>query len=264
MKQSNPMTCTEKNSSLSIKEVVHALTPYSINKFLIERKCKINRQEIIPKNRSLAVYPPSLDINKVIEEEIDKCIAFLPYCAKPMENLTCPASNNQDGRKNQKCLKLDGVKCKVPCSLGKMVDVLKQKGFTKDRIFIIDSDSNLFPWLIQKRKEGYKYFIPGIGCHYGVKYALDYVEKKLGFKGCIIFIEDYNPNDPKNGVCKTPSDYLNMEHGDKGKRTKIPDEAISLMERVLEGSISKESRYYPEQSQNQNSTHKKTTAQIRN
>lgn len=258
------MTCAEKNKSLSIKEVVHAFTPYSINKFLIERKCKLNKQESIPKNSSLAVYPTSLDINKVIEEELDKCVAFLPYCAKPRENFTCPVSDHQDGRKNQKCLKLDGAKCKVPCSLGKMVDILKQKGFTKDRIFIIDSDSNLFPWLIQKRKEGYKYFMPGIGCHYGVKYALDYVEKTLGFKGCIVFIEDYDPKDPKHGVCKSPSDYLNMEYGDKGKRTRIPDEAIYLMEKVLDGSISKECTYYPDQAPSQNLSHKKMTLKTKN
>ncbi|MBP2031126.1 hypothetical protein J2755_002074 [Methanohalophilus levihalophilus] len=264
MKATNPRTCVEKKQTASLKEIAHAFTPYAINKYLIERKCKLNKQETIPKNNSLAVYPPSLNINRVVEDEIDKCIAFLPYCAKPRNDTTCPVSDTIDGRKNQKCLKLDGAQCKVPCSLGKMVDVLKQKGFTKDRIFIIDSDSNLFPWLKQKRSEGYEYFMPGIGCHYGVKYALDYVVKNLGFKGCVVFIEDYDPKDPKNGVCKTPSDYLNMEYGDKGKRTKIPNEAIYLMEKILDGSISQECVNYPERTPNHTPSHKKSVLKTQN
>jgi hypothetical protein len=63
------------------------------------------------------------------------------------------------------------------------------------------------------------------------------VEKDLGFTGCVIFIEDYDPSDNKNGVCKTPSDYLNMEYGDKGKKTKIPDNAIKLMSQIFDGSV---------------------------
>ncbi|WP_234993664.1 hypothetical protein [Methanohalophilus portucalensis] len=178
-----------------------------------------------------------MDINRVVEEELDKCVSFLPYCAKPLGENSCPLNNPSDGRKSQDCLKLNDKKCNVECSLGEMVDLLKENGFTSDRIFIIDSDSNLFPWLKQKKQEGYKYLMPGIGCPYGINYALDYIGKKMGFSGCMVFIEDYDPKDPKNGVCKSPSDYLNMEHGDKGKKTKITEESIQLMRKILDGSI---------------------------
>lgn len=167
-------------------------------------------------------------------DERDKAIAFLPYCAKPKGDYTCPVSDSVNERKNQKCLKLDGGKCRVPCTLGNMVDVLKKHGFTKDRVFIIDKDSNLFPWLIQKREEGYKYFFPGVGCYYGVGYALNYVVEKLGYQGgCIVFLDDYVPGDKKNGVCRSINDYLNMEKSDKGKRTKITDKSVYLVDDLL-------------------------------
>ncbi|APH39095.1 hypothetical protein BHR79_06085 [Methanohalophilus halophilus] len=237
MTQPTPPNCTKQQSSLTFRELVYALTPYSISKFMVARKCGLNRQKTIPKNPNVAVYPPSMDINRVVEKELDKCVSFLPYCAKPLGENCCPLNTPSDGRKSQDCLKLNGKKCNIPCSLGKMIDVLKEHEFTSDRIFIIDSDSNLFPWLKQKKEEGYRYFMPGVGCPYGVNYALDHVEKDLGFTGCVIFIEDYDPSDPKNGVCRNPSDYLNMEYGDKGKKTQIPDNAIKLMSQIFDGSV---------------------------
>jgi hypothetical protein len=116
-----------------------------------------------------------------------------------------------------------------------MIDVLKKYGFTKDRIFIIDSDSNLFPWLEKKKAEGYKYFLPGIGCHYGVAYALKYVQSEIGLEGCIIFLQDQDPFDKEHGVCKSFFDYNNMEKADKGKRTMISNESIKIIENILSG-----------------------------
>ncbi len=217
------------------RELIYGLLPYSMHQRIVKWKCKFNKQDRLLVENHLALYPPSLDINRVVSEELDKCVAFLPYCAKPMEDNECPVSDKVDKRKNQKCIKALGGKCDVPCSLGAMVDVLLKYGFTKDQIFIIDRDSNLFPWLQQKRKEGYEYFMPGIGCKYGVSYAIDYVGKKLGYKGCIAFVDDFCPDDADNGVCKCMNDYLGMEGMDKGKRTKIHQETIVLMDRILSG-----------------------------
>ena len=166
--------------------------------------------------------------------ELDKTVAFLPYCAKSLD-FKCPVSDPVYGRKVKKCLKVDGGECNVPCSLGDMVDVLKRHGYTKDQIFIIDSDSNLFPWLKEKKKEGYKYVIPGVGCYYGIGYALDFIGRKLGYKGCIVLLDDYDPEDIKNGLCRNVFDYLNMDTTDKGKKTKITDKSIKLIEKILDG-----------------------------
>ena len=241
---------------MQLRELLHAIIPYSLNKKLIKRKCGFNKQDQVLIKNQVALYPPSLDLKKVVDTEIDRSIAFLPYCAKPMGDNKCPANNSVCKRKNQKCIKISGSTCNVPCSLGKMIDVLKKHGFTKDQIFIIDSDSNLFPWLIKKKEEGYKYFLPGIGCPYGVGYALDYVGKKLGYKGCIIFLDDYDPNDKKNGVCRTIHDYLNMETTDKGKRTKINDGAIQLMENILAGKYERQNSVPIKSSQSVGSTFK--------
>ena len=116
-----------------------------------------------------------------------------------------------------------------------MVDILKKHSFTKDRIFIIDRDSNLFPWLEEKKSEGYKYFLPGIGCHYGVGYALKYVQKEIGLEGCIVFLQDNDSLDKGHGVCKSIFDYNNMEKTDKEKKTKISDESLKIIEGILSG-----------------------------
>lgn len=221
-----------------LRDLLYAITPYSIHEKIVGKKCKFSKQDKQLVDSNLALYPHTLDINKVVTEDIDKCISFLPYCAKPTGEHECPVSNKEQKRKNQHCVKLSNGKCTVPCSLGDMVDVLKKYGFTKNQIFIIDSDSNLFPWLVQKRKEGYEYFMPGVGCKYGVSYAIDLVGKKLGYKGCIAFVDDYCPTDPKNGVCKCMSDYMGMEGLDKGKRTKVHENTIILMDQILSGNYS--------------------------
>jgi hypothetical protein len=220
------------------KEYLYALLPYPIHKKIVGHKCELSKQNKQLVDNHLAFYPHSLDINKIVKEDIDKCVSFLPYCAKPMGEHECPAVDKVHKRKNQKCIKVSGGDCSVPCSLGDMVDVLKKHGFTKNQIFIIDRDSNLFPWLVQKRKEGYEYFMPGVGCKYGVSYAIDLVGKKLGYKGCIAFVDDYCQTDPKNGVCKCMSDYMGMEGLDKGKRTKMHEGTIILMDQILSGKYS--------------------------
>lgn len=221
--------------SMSTKEYAHALLPYSMHQRIVGHKCKFSEQDEHVVQSQMALYPPSLDTNKIVNEELDKCIAFLPYCAKPMVDGICPTTLKTNTRKNKMCIKVLGGKCEVNCSLGKMADVLMKHGFTKDQIFIIDSTSNLIPWLIQKKKEGYKYFMPGVGCKYGVSYALDFMGKKLGFSGCIIFLDDHIPGDTEGGVCRHKRDFLAMEGVDKGKRTKIADESIALMDQILSG-----------------------------
>ncbi|WP_406662199.1 hypothetical protein V7O66_06065 [Methanolobus sp. ZRKC3] len=222
---------------ISVLERVYSFIPYSLNKRLIEKRLntiRINEQLL---SCSVAVSSPSLDLQKIVADELDSCVSFIPYCAKPLDNYVCPVSDKQVSRKNRKCLKLNNKKCNIPCSLGDMVDTLKEKGFTKDRILIIDRDSNLFPWLEQKKREGYKYFLPGVGCHYGVGYALKYIQKEIGMEGCIVFIQDYDPLDSSHGVCKSIFDYNSMEKTDRGKRTKISDESLRIIEDILSGKL---------------------------
>ncbi|WP_406662201.1 hypothetical protein V7O66_06070 [Methanolobus sp. ZRKC3] len=219
-----------------LRDLTYAMIPYPIHKKIVEWKCKFGKQDEQLVDSHLALYPHSLDINKVIKEDINKCVSFLPYCAKPMGDHECPVSDKVHKRKNQRCMKISGGKCDVPCTLGDMVDVLMKHGFTKNQIFIIDKDANLFPWLVQKRKEGYEYFMPGVGCKYGVSYAIDYIGKKLGYKGCIAFIDDYCSSDTKNGVCKCMGDYIGMEGLDKGKMTKMHKSTIIMMENILSGN----------------------------
>lgn len=206
-----------------------------MNKVLLKRKFGCNKASAVLRDSRVIIYPPTLDLKKIVETELDKAVAFLPYCAKPLVDFECPANDPYYGRKNQKCIKLSGGRCNVPCSLGKMVDVLKEHGYGKDRIFIIDRDSNLFPWLKQKKDEGYKYVIPGVACYYGVGYALNFIGRELGYKGCIVLLDDYELGDKEHGVCRGVNDYLNMEKTDKGKRTKIVDKSIQLVEKILNG-----------------------------
>ncbi|NOR47611.1 MAG: hypothetical protein GQ533_06150 [Methanosarcinaceae archaeon] len=215
--------------------MLYALRPYSLNKALLKRKFGCNEVSATLRDGRLIIYPPTLDLKKIVTSELDKTIAFIPYCAKPFEDFECPANDPDYGRKNQKCIKVSGGECNVPCSVGKMVDVLLDHGYKKDQIFIIDSDSNLFPWLIKKKEEGYKYVIPGVACYYGIGYALDFIGDKLGYRGCIVLLEDYIPGDTKHGVCRSISDYMYMEKIDKGKRTKIDDKSVRLIEKILDG-----------------------------
>ncbi|WP_340818549.1 hypothetical protein [Methanolobus sp. WCC4] len=204
---------------------------------MIEKRLSFNQANRDLLCSAVALSTPSLDIQRIVDDELDSCVSFIPYCAKPSVNYVCPVSDNVMIRKNRKCLKLEGKKCNVPCSLGRLVDLLMAKGFTKDRIFIIDSDSNLFPWLEMKKREGYNYFLPGVGCHYGVGYALKYIQKEIGLEGCMIFLKDQDPLDKGHGVCKNIFDYNNMERTDKGKRTKIDDESLKIIEDILSGKL---------------------------
>jgi hypothetical protein len=88
-----------------------------------------------------------------------------------------------------------------------------------------------------KKSEGYNYFLPGIGCHYGVGYALKYIQKEIGMEGCIAFLQDYDPLDSNHGVCKSIFDYNSMEKTDRGKRTRISNESIRMIEDILSGKL---------------------------
>ena len=213
---------------------MYAFRPYSLSKALLKRKFGCSDVSATLRDGRVIIYPPTLDLKKIVTTELDKTVAFIPYCAKPLD-FHCPVSDPVYGRKVKKCLKVTGGECSVPCSLGKMVDVLKRHGYTKDQIFIIDSDSNLFPWLKEKKEEGYRYVIPGVGCYYGIGYALDFIGRKLGYKGCIVLLDDYDPEDKKHGMCRSVFDYLNMDTTDRGKKTKISDKSIQLIEKILDG-----------------------------
>lgn len=173
---------------MKIWDLIYALMPHSLNKSFVKWKCGLCRQDELLQKSRIAIYPHTLDVNELITNDLDRAVSFLPYCAKPKGDFECPLCDPVYGRKDSKCLKLMNHQCNVPCSLGSMVDVLKGHGFTHDRIFIIDNDSNLFSWLEQKKNEGYNYLLPGVSCYYGVGYALDYIGKKLGYSGCIVFL----------------------------------------------------------------------------
>ncbi|AEH60171.1 hypothetical protein Mzhil_0295 [Methanosalsum zhilinae DSM 4017] len=219
-----------------LKELLYGLLPYSLNKSLVNRRCGFHKQDKVLQESRIVLSPPDFDFGRVVSSELDKSVSFLPYCAKPRGENGCPLCDPVHGRKDSKCLKLMDMDCHVPCTLGSMVDILKKHGFTRDRIFIIDSDPNLFSWLKDKKEEGYKYIMPGVACHYGVGYALNHISKKLGYSGCIVFLDDHDPKDSKNGVCRGISDYLSMEKYDKGKLTRITESSISTIDMMLAGN----------------------------
>lgn len=227
---------------ISFLERLYSFIPYSVNKRLIENKLSSDNINKHLLSYNVAISSPSIDLTKIVDDELDSCVSFLPYCAKPLGNSVCPVSGKGSSRKNKLCLKLEGKKCNVPCSLGDTISILTKYGFTKDRIFIIDSDSNLFPWLEEKKSEGYNYFLPGVGCHYGVSYALKYVQKKIGLEGCVVFLQDQDPLDKVHGVCKSIFDYNSMEKTDKGKRTKISNESLEIIECILSGELNLEKK----------------------
>ena len=220
---------------IMLKEIMYGFLPYSLNKYLVNKRCGFYDQNEVLKNSQIVLSPSDINLDEIVQDELDKAVAFLPYCAKPNGEVKCPLTHPIYGRKDSKCLKLDGMNCDVPCSLGKMLDVLQKHGLAEDQILIVDNDSNLLSWLKRKKEDGYKYIMPGVACHYGVGYALNYISKKLGFKGCIVFLEDSNPDDKKNGVCKCISDYMSMEKYDKGKLTKINESSIITIENILAG-----------------------------
>jgi hypothetical protein len=217
--------------------LLYSLQPYSWIMSDVKKKMEFDKIDPILKKGNIALYPHSLNVKNVIKE-LDKTVAFIPYCAKPMEvNQTCPTSNQIKGRKNQKCLCLSDEKCSIVCSVGKMITMLKTHGFTNDQIFICDNDSNLLKWLKQKREAGYKHIFPGVACFYGIGCALKTIGEKLGYDGCIILLEDYHHNDKKNGVCRNLTNYLSMEKYDKMNKTRINNESIVLTDYLLSGKF---------------------------
>lgn len=177
-------------------EKIMGRLPYRLIKAYIERKTNTSA--------GIALYPTTLSVDDMLSN-IDKCISFIPYCAKPVQ---CP-----EGRKTQECRKLRRQKCGLECSVGEMITELHFIGMKSEQIFIIDCDDNLFTWLKCRREEGYEYFLPGIGCHYGVAYALNYIHKKMGYSGVVMFLE--------GDTCRCKVDYDGMEGMDKGKKTRV-------------------------------------------
>ena len=181
-----------------IEEELMGMIPYPLLKEYIENKTN-------PVN-NIAVYPESLSINTILND-IEHCIAWIPYCSKPK---SCAGM-----RKTQECRVLQGYDCKqlYKCSIGNLINELYDIGMKTDQIFIIDCDDNLFSWIKQKKEEGYKYFLPGVGCHYGVAYALRYIHEELGFSGVVVYLE--------GNTCTCKEDYDGMEGEDKGKESFI-------------------------------------------
>jgi hypothetical protein len=50
-----------------------------------------------------------------------------------------------------------------------------------------------------------------------IGYALDFIGRELGYKECIVLLDDYDPEDKKHGLCRSVFDYLNMDTTDRGK-----------------------------------------------
>ncbi len=214
---------------MPVQKALYILVPYRLKQKLLERKLKVRKNKDLFSKRAVK-YPAELDLDRILDEEFDKCISFLPYCAKPRD---CPINDTEMGRKNQQCLRKSGRECDRKCSMGRMIDAIKESGMPEDRIFIIDADANLFEWLKQKRKEGYKYFFPAVACSFGVGYAFDMICQKLGFQGLVVFIDDADGAEKGKGVCRSKDDYLNMEYGDKGHTTKVCECSIDLVSRIF-------------------------------
>lgn len=138
--------------------------------------------------------------------DIDKSVAFAPYCCKPLD---CPA-----GRKNQLCYRYTGTCDRKDCTIGLLIDKLN---IPHDRFFIIDRDEYLVKWLKQKWDEGYRYYYPGCGCLYGY----EKVKPVIDFDGVAILIQ--------GEVCQKEEEYHDMENRDSGKQTYIPMEQVNSL-----------------------------------
>jgi hypothetical protein len=158
--------------------------------------------------------PTEFDPRKFAEE---KSVAFVPYCCKPFD---CP-SNPDNGRKSNRCQAIEGQCDHTSCSIGRFIAVAKKLGIHE--FHVIDSDSGLFEWLAQKRKEGFIHLV-GVACEFAVSYALEIVHGQLGFDGLIVTI---------NGdKCKTKEEYAESDVEDRDRLTFIDEWTIATLEEL--------------------------------
>ena len=159
--------------------------------------------------------PADFDVHKFSQE---KSVAFVPYCCKPFD---CP-SNAETGRKSVKCQAISSQCDHMFCTIGKFIPVAKRLGV--EEFHVIQSDSGLFEWLTEKKKEGFKHVI-GVACEFAVSYALDVIHVQLGFDGFIITI---------NGdKCKNKEEYAESDIEDRDRLTFIDDWTIATLEEMV-------------------------------
>jgi hypothetical protein len=188
--------------------------PYA---FILESLAdRLEMEKIDRKLTSVGIVPVPYDFDprKFAEE---KSTAFVPYCCKPFD---CP-SNPDSGRKSSKCQAIEGQCDHTSCSIGRFIAVAKKLGIHE--FHVIDSDSGLFEWLAQKRKEGYLHVV-GVACEFAVSYALEIINGQLGFDGLIVTI---------NGdKCKTKEEYAESDVEDRDRLTFIDEWTISTLEEL--------------------------------
>jgi hypothetical protein len=175
----------------------------------------------------LVPYPPTLQVER-LASEVSRSLAYVPYCAKP---INCPTNRKTSCRKNKDCLKISEDHCGVDCSIKGLVGVLRKHGFTQDQMFIVDSDRNLLKWLRTKRRMGYRHLVPGVGCKYAISYALEFIGGNMGYDGLIIFLS--------GDICNNMRDYSEMEKGDKKKHTQVKSASVALLDSILSGRFPK-------------------------
>lgn len=202
------------NWKLNISRLIHSVMPENLLIFDIDRKV-----EKIKNNSNIFVAPDNNALPRILRDG-KHMVAFIPYCTKPFD---CPMNRN-GSRKNRDCLLLNGEKCQKNCSIKHFVYLIRRFGISNNDIFIIDSDDNLFDWLVRKSNQGNRFFI-GAGCPYGVSYSLDYIIRDIGMQGIGIKLG--------GDVCSSMTDYYNMEHSDKGKHTYIPVRVFGVLRELV-------------------------------
>lgn len=181
----------------------------------------VERLEIDKADRSLTsvgIIPVPFDFDPA-RLASEKSVAFLPYCSKPFD---CP-SNQDSGRKSNRCQAIDGQCDRTACSLARFIQVAKRFGIKE--FHVIESDRGLFEWLAKKKDEGFKLVI-GAACEFAVSYALEVIHGQLGFDGLIITI---------NGdKCKTKEEYAESESTDRDRLTFVDEWTISTLEELAD------------------------------
>jgi hypothetical protein len=113
------------------------------------------------------------------------------------------------------------------CTIGRFIQVAKLLGVKE--FHVIESDSELFQWLADKKKEGYQHVI-GVACEFAISYALEVIHGQLGFDGLIITI---------NGdKCKNKEEYSESDAADRDRLTFIDEWTIATLREIAEAESS--------------------------
>jgi len=189
--------------------------PYGFIIASLAERLRLEELDFHLSSMGIITIPPEFDLKKIHEE---KCISFMPYCCKPFD---CPL-NEIEGRKTSNCKAIDDSCDHSTCTIRRFINIAKKLGI--EEYHIIDADVNLFKWLDEKRRQGYKHVV-GIACEFAISYAFEVIHGQLGFNGVIILI---------NGdKCKTKEEYAEMDSADRGRLTFIDDWTLSALEELI-------------------------------